>query len=134
MFLVFGTIDGTDLYERTGTAFSVNFGMRLTFLISVMRAAIFKIFGSVQGRPRISIPIGTPIGASSVAGENPAGIVTTGNPVTAPRIPFLPDWDGEPTLTTRFFCSGYMIASRSLVLKVVFNVRIRFWIVRCLLK
>jgi hypothetical protein len=57
----------------------------------VMWAAMLSSFGSVQGRPRISMPMGTPIGAWLVGGEKPAGTVTMGDPVRAPRMLFRPD-------------------------------------------
>lgn len=50
--------------------------------------AICINFSSDHGLPRISIPTGIPIGASAVAGENPMGTVTTGEPVRAARMPF----------------------------------------------
>ncbi len=80
------------------------------------------------------MPIGIPMGAEDVAGENPMGIVITGLPVKAARMPFRPDWLGEPTGTTRFFCSGYMIASRLCARKVEWRVRVRLAIMDCLVK
>ena len=42
---------------------------------------------SLHGRPKMSIPIGTPRGAVAVGFENPAGTVMAGKPVTDARIP-----------------------------------------------
>ena len=43
--------------------------------------------GSLQGRPKKSMPTGMPIGAVALGAEKPAGTFITGNPVTAARMP-----------------------------------------------
>lgn len=71
------------------------------------------------------MPIGTPRPASAEWDEKPAGTVTTGEPVSAASIPLRPDCDGAPIFTTRFFCSGYIIASRLFRLNVSCSARVR---------
>ena len=106
MLDLFGTIVGTSAKLLASTFCSANNGIRRTRVFCSIWNASCSSFFSDQGLPRISAPIGTPFGAESVAGENPAGIVTTGDPVNAARIPFLPDCEAAPIFTTRFFCSG----------------------------
>ncbi len=91
MFEAFGVIVGTSLYVTTSTDRFANTSILLTCVRSAKWEAMFKSLLSDQGSPRISIPIGTPIGASAVYGEKPAGIVTTGNPVRATSIPLRPN-------------------------------------------
>ena len=91
MLPVFGVTDGTEEYECTSTDIFANAGIRLTCVRLEMWEAMLMSMLSLQGLPKISIPIGTPIGASTVEGEKPAGTVTTGEPVRAARIPFRPD-------------------------------------------
>ena len=63
-------------------------GRRYLVACSNEYANLSKV-GSLQGLPKNSIPTGTPIGADSLRGENPAGIVIAGKPVIDPRTPFL---------------------------------------------
>lgn len=91
MSTVFGVIVGTELLSKTSMELFAKEGIRRTCLRPERCDAILRSLLSLQGSPRISIPMGTPIGASSVGGEKPAGTVTTGDPVRAARIPFRPD-------------------------------------------
>ena len=66
-------IVGTEEYEFTSTDMFAKDGIRLTCVKAEMWDAMLMSLLSLHGRPKISIPMGTPISASSVGGEKPAG-------------------------------------------------------------
>lgn len=76
---------GTFSYSVTSTVPFSKTGILLMGANSLIRCAMLKRRHSLHCKPRISIPMGTPMGASVLGAEKPAGTTITGLPVSAAR-------------------------------------------------